>query len=140
MKQGLKHLFTRTNGLIRIKPKVRVTDGETLSLVYTPGVGHICKVIEKNPDEIFELCITANSVVLLSDGSGNNYLLFLALNVTHPDQVIPNLEAASALYKQFYNIDAYPIVLDRKIMNGVEDFLLLFDNLSPAYRVIIFIL
>lgn len=43
--QSLKQLFLRTNGLIRIRPKVRVTDNYTLSLVYTPGVGHICKVI-----------------------------------------------------------------------------------------------
>lgn len=48
--QSLKNLFLRTNGLIKIKPKVRVTDNYTLSLVYTPGVGHICKVIEKDPD------------------------------------------------------------------------------------------
>lgn len=38
-------------------------------MVYTPGVGHICKVIEKNPDLLYELTITGNSVALLSDGS-----------------------------------------------------------------------
>ena len=49
--------------------------------------------------------------------------------------MIPNLEATSALYKAFYDIDAYPIILDREIMNGVDDYLLVLDNLSTTYKV-----
>ena len=49
--------------------------------------------------------------------------------------MIPNLEATSALYKAFYDIDAYPIILDREIMNGVDDYILVLDNLSTTYKV-----
>lgn len=51
--------------------------------------------------------------------------------------MIPNLEAISALYKAFYDIDAYPVILDRSIMTDVSDYLLVMDNLSPTYKVII---
>lgn len=49
--------------------------------------------------------------------------------------MIPNLEAISALYKAFYDVDAYPIILDRNIMTDVSDYVLVMDNLSPTYKV-----
>lgn len=49
--------------------------------------------------------------------------------------MIPNLEAISALYKAFYDIDAYPIVLNRNIMPNVSDYMLVIDNLSSTYKV-----
>jgi hypothetical protein len=52
--------------------------------------------------------------------------------------MIPNLEAISALYKAFYDIDAYPVTLDRSIMTDVSDYLLVMDNLSTTYKVFIF--
>ncbi|CAD8092608.1 unnamed protein product [Paramecium primaurelia] len=129
--QSLRNLFLRTNGLIRIRPKVRVTDNYTLSLVYTPGVGHICKVIESDPDQLYELTITNNSIALLSDGS--------KFNLAKPQKIIPNLEAISALYKAFYDINAYPIVLNRNIMPDISDYMLVIDNLSPTYKTIVLI-
>ncbi|CAD8124597.1 unnamed protein product [Paramecium sonneborni] len=129
--QSLKNLFLRTNGLIRIKPKVRVTDNYTLSLVYTPGVGHICKVIEKDPDQLYDLTITGNSIALLADGS--------KFDLPRSSKMIPNLEAISALYKAFYDVDAYPIILDRHIMTDVSDYLLVMDNLSTTYKTIVLI-
>lgn len=53
--------------------------------------------------------------------------------------MIPNLEAISALYKAFYDIDAYPVILDKEIMNGSDDYLLIIDNLSTTYKVIPFL-
>ena len=67
---SLLNLFARTHGLIKIRPTVRVSDNYTLSLVYTPGVGHVCKVIEKDPDLLYDLCITGRSIALITDGSG----------------------------------------------------------------------
>lgn len=48
--------------------------------------------------------------------------------------MIPNLEAISALYKAFYDIDAYPIILDKELMQ-IDDYLLVVDNLSTTYKV-----
>lgn len=53
--------------------------------------------------------------------------------------MIPNLEAISALYKAFYDIDAYPVILDKEIMNGSDDYLLIIDNLSTTYKVFSFL-
>lgn len=71
MLPSLKQLFLRTNGLISIKPKIRITDNYTLSLVYSPGVGFICQTIKENPDSLYDLTITGNSIALLTDGSSN---------------------------------------------------------------------
>ncbi|CAD8106348.1 unnamed protein product [Paramecium primaurelia] len=131
MQPGLKQLFLRTNGLISIKPKIRITDNYTLSLVYSPGVGYICQVIQKNPDLLYDLTITGNSVALLSDGSRSQ--------IKKPSWMIPNLEAISALYKAFYDIDAYPVILDKEIMNGSDDYLLILDNLSTTYKTIVLV-
>lgn len=69
--------------MIRIRPKVRVTDNYTLSLVYTPGVGHICKVIESDPDQLYDLTITNNSIALLTDGS-SKYENYIEFNLAKP--------------------------------------------------------
>ena len=79
---SLMNLFARTHGLIKIRPTVRVTDNYTLSLVYTPGVGHVCKVIEKDPDLLYDLCITGRSIALITDGSGfYSKIFFFSLKV-----------------------------------------------------------
>lgn len=52
--------------------------------------------------------------------------------------MIPNLEAVSALYKAFYDIDAYPIILDKSIMTEVADYVLVLDNLCTTYKVFYF--
>lgn len=59
----------------------------------------------------------------------------IEFNLPRSSKMIPNLEAISALYKAFYDVDAYPIILDRHIMTDVSDYVLVMDNLSPTYKV-----
>jgi hypothetical protein len=51
------------------------------------------------------------------------------------DELIPNLEFESALYKLFYDLDAYPIILNSKKLDSVEKVISVIDNLSPVYKV-----
>ena len=51
---------------IEIKPKIEVKDKDTLSLVYTPGVGAACKKIVENKEKIFDLTNRENSVAVIA--------------------------------------------------------------------------
>lgn len=52
--------------IIETIPKVKVTNNEILSLVYTPGVSLSCKKIVDNIENVFELTNRSNSVAVLS--------------------------------------------------------------------------
>lgn len=74
MKQvSLKGIMEKSHGLITIKPKIKVTDAYTLSLVYTPGVGQNCLEIKANPDSLYDYTIVTNAVAIVTDGSGQQF-------------------------------------------------------------------
>jgi malate dehydrogenase (oxaloacetate-decarboxylating) len=96
----------RHRGLIGVRSKMPIRDMSVLSRIYTPGVGAICREIEKNPLSSYRYTCRGNSIALISDGSrvyefGNIGAL----------AVLPKLEAKSAIYKTFANVDAVPIAL-----------------------------
>lgn len=74
---------------IKTTPKIAVKDKETLSLVYTPGVGEACKKILENKETSFDLTNRENSVAIIA----KNY--DLALN-------------RAIFLKSALDIDAYP--------------------------------
>ena len=51
---------------IKVVPKIEVKDKETLSLVYTPGVGAACKAIVENIEKTFDLTNRENSVGVIA--------------------------------------------------------------------------
>ena len=51
---------------IKVKPKIEVKDKETLSLVYTPGVGAACKKIVEDKEKSFDLTNRENSVAVIA--------------------------------------------------------------------------
>ena len=48
------------------KPKIEVKNKETLSLVYTPGVGAACKKIAESKEFTFDYTNRENSVAVIS--------------------------------------------------------------------------
>jgi malate dehydrogenase (oxaloacetate-decarboxylating) len=96
----------RYRGLIGVKSKMPIRDMSVLSRIYTPGVGAICREIDKNPTASYRYTCRGNSIALITDGSrvyefGNIGAL----------AALPKLEAKSVLYKTFANVDAVPIAL-----------------------------
>jgi len=77
-----------------------------MSRIYTPGVGAVCREIDKNPVASYKYTCRGNSIALISDGSaGYDFGNIGAL------AVLPKLEAKSVIYKTFANVDAIPIAL-----------------------------
>jgi malate dehydrogenase (oxaloacetate-decarboxylating) len=96
-------------GKISIHNKVPVTTRDALSMAYTPGVARICQAIAQDRSKAWQLTIKANSVAVVSDGSA-----VLGLGDIGPEAAMPVMEGKAMLFKEFADIDAYPICLRTK--------------------------
>ncbi len=115
----------RYRGLIGIKSKMPIRDTHVLSRIYTPGVGAICREIDRNPLASFEYTCRGNSIALITDGSqvyeyGNIGAL----------AALPKLEAKSVLYKTFANVDAVPIALTTQDADEIVEIV---RTLAPSF-------
>ncbi|CAN5350206.1 malate oxidoreductase [soil metagenome] len=101
-------------GKIRIQNKVPVDTRDALSMAYTPGVGRVCKAIAENKKKAYTLTIKQNSVAVVSDGSA-----VLGLGNIGPEAAMPVMEGKAMLFKEFADIDAYPICLNTQNVNEI---------------------
>lgn len=99
-------LHKKLHGKISIIPKMNIKNKRELSLIYTPGVAAVSKYLFNNPQEVKEYTIKKNTVAVISDGSA-----ILGLGNVGPEAAIPVMEGKCLLFKEFANIDAFPIVL-----------------------------
>ncbi|MBM4045995.1 MAG: NAD-dependent malic enzyme, partial [Planctomycetes bacterium] len=93
-------------GKIRIQNKVPLTTRDALSMAYTPGVARVCLAIAEDKHKANTLTIKHNSVAVVSDGSA-----VLGLGNIGPEAAMPVMEGKAMLFKEFADIDAYPICL-----------------------------
>ena len=93
-------------GKIQIRSKVSLRTRDDLSMAYTPGVGRVSSAIARNPEDARRLTVKGNSVAVVTDGSA-----VLGLGNIGPEAAMPVMEGKAALFKQFANIDAWPICL-----------------------------
>jgi malate dehydrogenase (oxaloacetate-decarboxylating) len=100
-------LHKLNGGKLEIASKVGISNKDDLSLAYTPGVAAVCSAIEKDKEKVYDLTIKKNSVAIVTDGSA-----VLGLGNIGPEAALPVMEGKAILFKEFANIDAYPICLD----------------------------
>ncbi|HTS16694.1 MAG TPA: NAD-dependent malic enzyme [Verrucomicrobiae bacterium] len=93
-------------GKIRIQNKIPLTTRDALSMAYTPGVARVCMAIAEDKRKASTLTIKHNSVAVVSDGSA-----VLGLGNIGPEAAMPVMEGKAMLFKEFGDIDAYPICL-----------------------------
>jgi malate dehydrogenase (oxaloacetate-decarboxylating) len=89
--------------------KSAIKTRDDLSMAYTPGVGRVCMAINEDPEKAFQYTIRANTVAVVSDGSA-----VLGLGDIGPQAAMPVMEGKSMLFKEFADVDAFPICLDTK--------------------------
>lgn len=106
-------------GKISVKNKVPVNTRDSLSMAYTPGVGRVCEAIADEKEKVHSLTIKENSVAVVSDGSA-----VLGLGNIGPEAAMPVMEGKAMLFKEFADVDGYPICLDTQevdeIVNAVK--------------------
>jgi malate dehydrogenase (oxaloacetate-decarboxylating) len=96
-------------GKIEINNKVPVKTRADLSMAYTPGVARVCQAIADDPDKAFQYTIKRNMVAVVSDGTA-----VLGMGDIGPRAAMPVMEGKAMLFKEFANVDAFPICLDTK--------------------------
>ena len=102
-------LHRENRGKVAITGKMPVTSMAELALAYTPGVAEPCRVINKNPEEVYEVTSKGNMVAVITDGTA-----VLGLGDIGPAAALPVMEGKAVLFKSFADIDAFPICIDSK--------------------------
>jgi malate dehydrogenase (oxaloacetate-decarboxylating) len=103
-------------GKITVVPKIPVKTRSDLSTVYTPGVARVSMAIANDPNKAFQLTIKRNSVAVVTDGTA-----VLGLGDIGPLAAAPVMEGKCMLFKQFADIDAFPICLDTKDVDEIVE-------------------
>jgi len=98
---------------------------EDLSIAYTPGVAAVSTFLSKHPKLASEYSIKANTVAVISDGSA-----VLGLGNIGPYGALPVMEGKALLFKEFANIDAFPIVLDTQ---DPDEIINVIKNIAPGF-------
>lgn len=112
-------------GKIEVKSKVPVKDRDALSTAYTPGVAEPCKKIHANPEDVYKYTAKGNLVAVVTDGTA-----VLGLGDIGPLAAMPVMEGKAVLFKEFGNIDAFPICIDSK---EVDDIVRTVKLIAPTF-------
>jgi malate dehydrogenase (oxaloacetate-decarboxylating) len=106
-------------GKIEQHNKYPLKTRDDLSMAYTPGVARVCQEIHADRSKAFEYTIKRNTVAVVSDGSA-----VLGLGDIGPEAAMPVMEGKAMLFKEFAEVDAFPICLSTQdpdeIVHAVE--------------------
>ncbi len=112
-------------GKIEINNRLPLSTRDDLSIAYTPGVARVCTEIHKNPENAYKLSIKGNTVAVVTDGTA-----VLGLGDIGPKAAMPVMEGKAMLFKQFADIDAWPICLDT---TDTEEIISIVKALAPGF-------
>ncbi|MBF2096991.1 MAG: NAD-dependent malic enzyme [Gloeomargaritaceae cyanobacterium C42_A2020_066] len=101
-------------GKIRIQSKIPLQNRSDLAMAYTPGVGRICQEIAQHPEQVYRLTIKQNTIAVVSDGSA-----VLGLGNLGPAAALPVMEGKAMLFREFADLDAFPICLDTQDVDAI---------------------
>ncbi len=103
-------------GKIEVRNKVPIRTRDDLSMAYTPGVARVCLAIRDDRQRAFSLTIKQNSVAVVTDGTA-----VLGLGDIGPEAALPVMEGKAMLFKEFANVDAFPVCLATKDVDKIVE-------------------
>lgn len=113
------------NGKLSVASKVPLADTHDLSLSYTPGVAEVCREIARDKNRARDLTLKHNTIAVISDGSA-----ILGLGNLGAAAAIPVMEGKAILFKQFADVDAFPICLDTQ---DTEEIIAAIKLIAPVF-------
>ena len=102
-------MHEENRGKVSVTSKVQVTNREELSTAYTPGVAEPCRRIAADRNDVYRYTAKGNLVAVVSDGTA-----VLGLGDIGPEAAMPVMEGKAILFKEFADVDAFPICLATK--------------------------
>ena len=118
-------LHEKHHGKVEVISKVKVENKADLAQAYSPGVAEPCREIHKNPENVFKYTAKGNLVAVVSDGTA-----VLGLGDIGPLAAMPVMEGKAILFKEFANVDAFPICLDTKDTDEIVETV---KRLAPTF-------
>ena len=118
-------LHEQNKGKLEVVSKVKVENRDDLSLAYTPGVAEPCRKIHENEENVYKYTSKGNMVAVVTDGSA-----VLGLGDIGPKAGLPVMEGKSVLFKEFADVDAFPICIDSK---DVDEIVKTVKLISPGF-------
>ena len=112
-KESLR-LHGEWKGKIEIVSRVAVKNKDDLSLAYTPGVAAPCLEIQKDVTKSYELTRRSNMCLVVTDGTA-----VLGLGDIGPEAGMPVMEGKCALFKEFGDVDAFPMCIKSKDVDEI---------------------
>lgn len=101
-------------GKIEIVSTVSVDNEKDLSLAYTPGVAKPCLEIQKDVEKSYELTRKHNMCLVVTDGTA-----VLGLGDIGPEAGMPVMEGKCVLFKEFGDVDAFPLCIRSKDVDEI---------------------
>lgn len=118
-------MHEENRGKVAVRSKVTVETREDLSTAYTPGVAEPCRKIRDCKEDVYRYTAKGNLVAVVSDGTA-----VLGIGDIGPEAAMPVMEGKAILFKEFADIDAFPICLDTK---DAEEIIKTVKNLAPTF-------
>ena len=118
-------MHEENKGKIAVCSKVSVKTRDDLSTAYTPGVAEPCRKIAEDKMNVYRYTAKVNLVAVVSDGTA-----VLGLGDIGPEAAMPVMEGKAILFKEFGNVDAFPICLDTKDPDEIVETVI---RLAPTF-------
>ncbi len=112
-------------GKLEIASRVPLKTRDDLAMAYTPGVARVSQAVADDREALWNLTIKRHTVAVVSDGTA-----VLGLGDIGPGGALPVMEGKAILFKEFANVDAFPICLDTK---DVDEIVMAVQLIAPVF-------
>jgi malate dehydrogenase (oxaloacetate-decarboxylating) len=112
-------------GKLTLRSTLPLTDRDSLSLAYTPGVAEVCTAIAGDEALARRYTWRSRLVAVVSDGTA-----VLGLGNIGPAAALPVMEGKAALFSEFAGLNAVPIVLGT---TDVDQIVATVERIAPSF-------